>query len=87
MESPFDDIPEINEPLEQYLNSPAYKKSFKRVTISTLEEQENNSRLFSATLSPSQRLELLFILNKSVFGDKISNMPQRYSGKIYFDAK
>lgn len=84
MDSEQDDFPKINEPLEQYFNSPAYKKSFKRLTISTLEEQENNTRLFSASLSPSQRLELLYILNKTTFGDKINKLPQRYSGKIHF---
>ncbi len=85
MDSNPDDLSKINEPLEQYLNSPGYKKTFKRLTVSTLEEQENNTRLFSASLTPSQRLEFLYILNKTAFGDKLEKLPNRYSGKIYFD--
>ena len=55
-EYPF---PGVNESMAEYLNGPSYKESFRRIEISSPEEQEQANRIFSANLTPLQRLELL----------------------------
>ena len=72
-EQPF---PGVNEPLEDYFNSSAYKDSFKKITISSFEEQEESMRQYWASITPFQRLQHLHILVKMAFGltpEKIEN--------------
>jgi hypothetical protein len=75
-EYPF---PGVNESLEEYIHAPAYIKSFRRIEISSLEEQEQANRIFSANLTPFQRLELLQHLNSGVFGDLIKKLPKKFA--------
>jgi hypothetical protein len=49
----------VTEPLEAYFRSPGFLKSYKRITFSSQEEQEDANRIFSASLTPIQRLEYL----------------------------
>jgi hypothetical protein len=72
-EQPF---PGVNEPLEDYFNSSAYKDSFKKITISSFEEQEESMRRYWASITPLHRLQHLQILVKMAFGltdEKLKN--------------
>jgi hypothetical protein len=79
-----DNSGKVHEPLETYFKSPEFLKSFKRITFSTLEEQEDSNRIFSASLTPLQRMEYLYILNQAFLSDKITGLPSRYT-TLYFD--
>lgn len=74
----------VTEPLEAYFQSPGFLKSYKRITFSTQEEQEDANRIFSASLTPLQRLEYLYILNRTFLSDYIKDLPARFT-KIYID--
>ncbi len=73
------DPSKIQEPLETYFKSTPFLNSFKRLTISSLQEQEEATRKFSANLTPYQRLEYLYILNQAVFSDKLKTLPVKYT--------
>lgn len=79
-EQPF---PGVNETLEEYFKSKAYKESFKKITISSFEEQEEDNYVFWAHLTPKQRLELHFHMISGFFADEL-NKKKRYH-KIEFD--
>lgn len=80
-----DEIPgEVTEPLEAYFQSPGFLKSFKHITFSTQDEQEDANRIFSASITTIQRLEYLYILNHTFLSDYLKDMPARFT-KIYFD--
>lgn len=72
----------INEPLELYFKSPAFVKSFKKINISTLEEQEEANLIFSINLLPEQRLEYMNFLNKSFLPQYPENIPKQLKKKI-----
>jgi hypothetical protein len=74
----------VTEPLEAYFQSPGFLKSFKRISFSTQKEQEDANRIFSASLTPLQRLEYLYILNRTFLSEYIKDLPTRFT-KIYFD--
>ena len=78
------EIPKVTEPLENYFRSPGFLKSYKRITFSSQEEQEDANRIFSASLTPIQRLEYLYLLNSTFFAEHLKDVPNRYT-KIYFD--
>lgn len=78
-------FPGVNESLEEYLHAPAYIESFRRIEISTPEEQEQANRIFSANLTPVQRMELLQILNSGVYGDLIKKLPKKFAKVIIPD--
>ena len=69
---------EVNESMEDYIQSPLFNESFRRIKISSLEEQEQANRIFSANLTPLQRLELLNYLNSRVFSDEIRKLPKEF---------
>lgn len=75
---------QVTEPLETYFRSPGFLKSFKHITFSSQQEQEDANRIFSASLTPLQRLEYLNILNRTFLSEYIKDLPARYT-KIYFD--
>jgi len=77
-------VSKVTEPLEAYFQSPGFLKSFKRITFSTQQEQEDANRIFSASLTPLQRLEYLYILNSTFLSEYVKDMPARFT-KIYFD--
>jgi hypothetical protein len=69
-------VPGVNESIEDYMNSKAYKDSFTNITISSFEEQEESMREYWAAITPLQRLQHLFILVKMAFGltpEKLEN--------------
>lgn len=74
----------VTEPLEAYFQSSGFLKSYKRITFSTQEEQEDANRIFSASLTPLQRLEYLYILNRTFLSEYMKDLPTRFT-KIYFD--
>ena len=65
-------LPQVNESMADYLKSERYLKTFKEITISSLEEQEESRRRFSALITPLQRMELLNIMIRSVFADELA---------------
>lgn len=65
-------LPQVNESIADYLKSERYLKTFKEITISTLEEQEESRRRFSALITPQQRMELLNIMIRSVFAEELA---------------
>jgi hypothetical protein len=77
-------VPKVEETLEEYFQSPVFLKSFKKVTISTSEEQEEANREFCLSLTPLQRLEYLQYLNKMFIPEYSKPIPKRFTGKIYF---
>ncbi len=74
----------VTEPLEVYFKSPGFLKSYKHITFSTQQEQEDANRIFSASLTPLQRLEYLYILNQNFLSEYIKDLPARFT-KIHFD--
>jgi hypothetical protein len=77
-------LSKVTEPLEAYFQSPGFLKSFKHITFSSQEEQEDANRIFSASLTPLQRLEYLYILNRTFLSEHLKDLPARFT-KIYFD--
>lgn len=78
------ETPKVTESLEVYFQSPGFLKSYKRITFSSQEEQEDANRIFSASLTPIQRLEYLYLLNSTFLAEHLKDLPNRYT-KIYFD--
>ncbi len=74
----------VTEPLEAYFQTPGFLKSYKHITFSTQQEQEDANRIFSASLTPLQRLEYLYILNHTFLSEHLKDLPARFT-KIYFD--
>lgn len=48
-------------------------ETFKTITISTFEEQENDMRKYSLSLTPLQRMAYLYQLNQVAFAHILSN--------------
>ncbi|HNP96761.1 MAG TPA: hypothetical protein PKJ63_14075, partial [Cyclobacteriaceae bacterium] len=46
----------VDEPIEAYFNSARYAKTFKKIKVSSREDQEESTRSFPRSLSPTQRL-------------------------------
>lgn len=78
-------LPQVNESMADYLKSERYLNTFKEITISSLEEQEESRRWFSALITPLQRMELLNIMIRSVFADELTQ-PQEvlWNNEIIF---
>jgi outer membrane phospholipase A len=83
-EDPSNLIPKVEETMEDYFQSPSFLKSFKKVTISTSEEQEEANREFCQSLTSVQRLEYLQYLNRMFIPEYSNPIPKRFTGKIYF---
>jgi hypothetical protein len=77
--------PKAEESLETYFQTPSFLQSFKRITISTLEKQEEANRIFSLSLTPQQRMEYMLYMNRIFFGEQMAKAATRYTGKVYFD--
>jgi len=65
-------LPQVNETIVEYLKSERYLKASKEIFVSTLEEQEESRRRFSAMITPLQRMEILNIMIRSVFADELA---------------
>ena len=79
-------VGQVNEPLAEYFKSEKYLESFRRVGITTVEEMEEANRIFSASLTPVQRLELLTYLLSGIFDDEIKHNTINNENIIYFDS-
>ena len=79
-----ENLSKVTELLEAYFQSPGFLKSFKHITFSTQQEQEDANRIFSASLTPLQRLEYLYILNHTFLSEHLKDLPVQFT-KIYFD--
>lgn len=77
--------PGASESLADYFRSPGFLQSYKKVTFSTPEEQEEANRQFSVSLTPLQRLEYHYFLNQAFLSDHFEKLPLNYPGKINFD--
>ena len=55
---PKQPFPGVNESMADYFKSEIYRESFKTITISSFEEQEESNYEFWAHLTPKQRIEL-----------------------------
>ncbi|MEZ4974705.1 MAG: hypothetical protein R2820_15440 [Cyclobacteriaceae bacterium] len=67
----------VDEPIEAYFNSARYAKTFKKIMVSSRENQEESTRSFSRSLSPTQRLEYMNFLNRAFISgfDELSKRP------------
>jgi hypothetical protein len=68
-EQPF---PGVNESMAEYLKSEIYRESFKTITISSFEEQEESNYEFWAHLTPKQRLELHHYMISRFFANELA---------------
>ena len=62
-------MPRAEEPMEDYLKSDRYRRSFTSITFSDFKGQEETNYAFWRHLTPSQRLELHTIMVKSLYSD------------------
>ncbi len=70
--------------MENFLGSERYRATFREISVSDLETQENAKRLFNSKLTPLQRLEMMNILNRMFYNIDISNPPEM-PGEIIID--
>lgn len=68
--------PTPDESMEDFLRSERYMATFREISVSDMETQENAKRLFNSKLTPYQRLELMNILNRMFFNIDLSNPPE-----------
>lgn len=61
----------IEEPLAEYFKSDAYAASFKTLTFSSVEEQEEENYKYWRSLTPEQRLELHYLFLVHVYFEEI----------------
>jgi hypothetical protein len=66
---------QVNEPSMEYVAAPGKNLAeiFKSITVSTFEEQEEDMRKYSLSLTPLQRMAYLYQLNQVAFADVLSN--------------
>lgn len=66
---------QANEPSMEYVLTPGKNLAeiFKTITVSTFEEQENDMRKYSLSLTPLQRMAYLYQLNQVAFAHVLSN--------------
>jgi hypothetical protein len=66
---------QANEPSMEYVANPGKNLAeiFKSITVSTFEEQEDDMRKYSLSLTPVQRMAYLYQLNQVAFADVLSN--------------
>ena len=78
-----DGINHAKEPLETYFQSTGFRKSSKRITFSTLEEQEEENYRYWLSLAPEQRLENVTFIIKKIYAKELAQ-PSK-SNRIFFD--
>ena len=69
-------FPHPDESMEDFLRSERYMATFREITISDMDAQENAKRLFNSKLTPLQRLEMMNILNRIFYNIDPSNPPE-----------
>jgi hypothetical protein len=62
---------QVNEPSMEYVTNPGKNLAeiFKTIAVSTFEEQEDDMRKYSLSLTPLQRMAYLYQLNQVAFAD------------------
>ncbi len=77
----------VKESMASY-NTPKLGNIFKTITISTLEEQEDEMRRYSASLSHVERMAYLYDLILRAFGHVLTNPSENLWDKtIHIDKK
>lgn len=78
---------EANEPGQHYSKTNApLSQIFKNIVISSLEEQEEEMRRYSASLTPIERMAYLQLLIKIAYGHILNNPSLNlWEKKIYID--
>ena len=78
-------FPLANEPMVDYLSSERYKDSFKTITISSFEEQEEDNYIFWAHLTPAQRIELHYLMISTFFWNVLASPDKDYNIEVTED--
>ncbi len=77
---------EVNEPVAEYRTGKMLSDIFKNITISSLEQQEDEMRKYSASLTTVQRMAYLYQLNQIAFAHLLDNPSEELWDKnIYID--
>jgi hypothetical protein len=77
---------EVNEPAGEYRIGTRLSETFENITISTLQQQEDEMRTYSASLSYVQRMAYLYQLNQIAFAHLLENPSEDLWDKnIYID--
>ena len=73
---------QVNEPSMAYVSTPGKNlaETFKTITVSTFEEQENDMRKYSLSLTPLQRMAYLYQLNQVAYAHVLSKQ-ESFPGK------
>lgn len=66
---------EQNDKVSESVSTYGLGNTYKTITISTLEDMENNNRIYSAKLTPLERMAYLFELNMNAFGHLLKSTP------------
>lgn len=69
-------FPLPDESMEDFLSSERYMATFREISVSDMETQENAKRLFNSNLTPLQRLEMMNILNRMFYNIDLANPPE-----------
>ena len=69
-------FPYPDESMEDFLRSERYLSTFREISVSDMETQENAKRLFNSKLTPLQRLEMMNILNRMFYTIDPANLPE-----------
>ena len=74
----------MNEPELKYISSPGKNlfETFKTISVSTLEDQENEMRNYSLSLSPVERMAYLYQLNQIAFAHILNDPKENLFEKI-----
>jgi len=78
----------VNEPSMNYISAPGKNlfETFKTITVSSLEEQEEDMRKYSVSLSPLQRMAYLYQLNQIAFASVLNDPNENlWEKKIIID--
>jgi hypothetical protein len=81
---------QANEPSMEYVANPGKNLAeiFKSITVSTFEEQEEDMRKYSLSLTPLQRMAYLYQLNQVAFADVLLHPVKEQGDKeIIIDSK
>lgn len=77
---------QVNEPAAEYRIGTKLSETFENITISTLQQQEDEMRTYSASLSHVQRMAYLYQLNQIAFAHLLESPSENLWDKnIYID--